>query len=335
MKRYENGLVLGKMYPPTKGHLYLIDTAIKQVKNLYVIVCHNKSQGISGRERVNILNRYYRHNHDVTILELYDEGMPQSDSECDTLDEFYSYWVPAVHGLVPDLDVVFTSEDYGDDFGRYLGIEHIMVDQGRKEVTISGSKIRKNPYKNWDYIPNEAKYLYNKRVALMGPESVGKTTLSKLLGQHYQTKVVTEWGRVIYEEKGNHVDLDDFLRISQIRQNDEDILIKNANKILITDTEDITTYIFSKMFYPDTYKEIEDLFLEKIRTQKKYDAYILLKPDHSGIQDGTRQFLDNREEHYQDIKAELDKNKCNYFEVGGNWNERFESSIGIISDLIS
>ena len=29
MKKYKNGLVLGKMYPVTLGHLHLIDTAIE------------------------------------------------------------------------------------------------------------------------------------------------------------------------------------------------------------------------------------------------------------------------------------------------------------------
>ena len=332
--KYNNGLVLGKFYGLHTGHLYTIDTALKNCQNVYIIVCHNKLQDIEGSDRIKSLTEHYIDNN-ITILSFEDDGLPQYPNECQTLDEFYSYWVSAVYSLVSDLDVVFTSEEYGDEFASYLGIDHFLVDKERKVFPISGTEIRQDPYSKWEFVPDTSKHLYIKRVALMGPESVGKSTLGERLSDHYQTENIIEWGSVIFEQNGNHVDLKDFIKISKIRQQDEDTKIHLSNKVLICDTEDITTYIFSKMFYPDRYQEIEGFFKEKIKNQKKYDVYILYKPDCIGFQDGTRKFLDDREKHYQVIKEHLQKNGCNYFEVGGDWEDRFKSSIGIIDGLFN
>ena len=328
--KYKNSLVLGKFYPPHNGHLYLIDTALENSEKVHVIVSHNPKQSIPGKVRVKALREVYKNNPNVIIHSGDDRGMPQYDHECETLDEFYSYWVPFVHQFVDDLDVVFTSEDYGDDFARYLGIEHYLVDKERKKFPISGTKIRTNPFDNWEFIPKEVRYYFTKRIAIMGPESVGKSTLTERLANHFNTNFVEEWGRVVFERNGNYVGLDDFIPISNGRQGIEDIQIRHSNKLIFCDTEDITTYLFSKMYYPDEYKEIEPNFLEKLNKKEKYDLYILLKPDCDAIQDGTRQFLDERMKHYDKIKLQLENRECNFIEIGGDWENRFNESIKII-----
>ena len=164
----------------------------------------------------------------------------------------------------------------------------------------------------------------------MGPESVGKSTLTKNLANHFNTNFVEEYGRTVFEDNGNKIGIEDFIPISIGRQKIEDKLIKESNKLLFCDTEDMITYIFSKMFFPDTYKEIESYFLDRIKNCNKYDLYILLKPDCCGVQDGTRQFLDERIEHYVVIKNKLVENNCDFVEIGGSWDDRINTSIEII-----
>jgi len=328
--KYKNSLVLGKFYPPHNGHLYLIDTALENSEKVHVIVSHNPKQSIPGKVRVKSLREVYKNNPNVIIHSGDDRGMPQYDNECETLDEFYSYWVPFVHQFVDDLDVVFTSEYYGDDFARYLGIEHYLVDKERIKFPISGTKVRTNPFDNWEFIPKEVRPYFVKRIVIMGPESVGKSTLTERLANHFNTNFVEEWGRTIFERNGNYVGLDDFIPISNGRQGIEDIQIRHSNKLIFCDTEDITTYLFSKMYYPDEYKRIEEKLLEKLNKKEKYDLYILLKPDCDAIQDGTRQFLDERMKHYDEIKLQLENRNCNFIEIGGDWENRFNESIKII-----
>jgi HTH-type transcriptional repressor of NAD biosynthesis genes len=330
MKKYKNSLVLGKFYGLHNGHLYLIDTAIENSEVVNVLVCHNPTQTIPGKLRVKSLQEIYKNNDNIIIHSVDDSQMPQYEHECKSLDEFYSYWVPFVYKNVSKLDCVFTSENYGDDFAKYLGIEHYLVDKERKKFPISGTKVRTNPFDSWEFIPNEMRPFFVKRVVIMGPESVGKSTLTKNLAKHYNTNFVEEYGRTVFERNGNKIGIEDFIPISVGRQEIENHQIKSSNKIIFCDTEDITTYLFSRMYFPDDYKSIENILLDRLYKNGNYDLYILLKPDCEGVQDGTRQFLEERIEHYEVIKTELEKYKCNFIEISGNWDERLERSIEII-----
>ena len=321
-----------KALPPHFGHLYLIDTAISQSDMVHVIMTHNPSQPISGEIRFKTLQSIYGSHPKVKLYSISDEGLPQYDHECETLDKFYSYWVPLVYNQVKELDAVFTSEDYGDDFARYLGVEHILVDKERNKYPVSGTSVRKNPFKYWNFIPDLIKPHFVKRIVIMGPESCGKSTLTQDLANHFSTNFVIEYGRLVYENNGG-VTIDDFIPISKGRQDLEDWMIKHSNKLLFCDTEDITTYLFSKMFHQNEFDKIEDYFIEVLQNKPKYDLYILLKPDCKAVQDGTRKFLDKRWEHYNEIKKELVERSCNFFEIGGDWENRFKESKDLINNL--
>lgn len=331
--KYKNALVLGKFTALHKGHLHLINTAIEHSDRVHIMLCYNHDQGIPGKVRLKALKKIYGNNHKVKIHFAYDGGLPQHESDTNgDLDLFYSYWVPFVNDFIKEeLDVVFTSENYGDDFARYLGIKHHLVDLHRIKFNVSSTKIINNPYDNWKYIPDEMKHHFIKRVAVMGPESVGKSTLTKKLAKHYNTNFTEEYGRTVFEENGNKVDLSDFIKISLGREDLENERIKESNKYIFCDTEDLTTYLFSKLFYPDTYKRISIFFEQKLRRDEKYDLYILLKPDVEFIQDGTRDADNDRDKHYEMIKNEMTKRSFNFVEIGGNWEERFEKSISHIT----
>jgi HTH-type transcriptional repressor of NAD biosynthesis genes len=332
MKKFKNSLVLGKMYPFTKGHHYLIDSAVSQSEIVHVIITHNTSQTIPGEVRFNAIKETYKNNKNVKVYSVSDEGLPAYDHECETLDEFYSYWVPLVYSEIEDLDAVFTSENYGDDFAKYLGVAHVLVDKDRLNVPISGTMIRQDPFKYWDYIADAMKSFFVKRIAIMGPESVGKSTMTKNVSNNLGTNFVPEYGRLIYEIN-NSVTIDDFIPISKGRQEIEDWMIKFSKKYVICDTEDITTYLFSKMYCPDEYQKVEPYFLNALKTKPKYDLYILLKPDCEGVQDGTRNFLEERWDHYEVIKSHLISYGCNFVEVGGDWRERENEVIRLINEL--
>lgn len=335
-KKYKNSLVLGKFFGLHLGHLYLIDTAIQNSEKVNIMVCYNDTQNlIPGEVRFNALKKIYKHNDNVFIHLVDDGGLPQHDYDCNSLDEFYGYWIPFVYKHVPNIDAVFTSEDYGDDFARYLGVEHFLVDRLREKYKISGTEIRNNPFDNWNLIPNEIKYFFIKRIAIMGPESTGKSTLCKKLSSYFNTNYVEEYGRTVSEEKNNNLDIQDFINISKGRQILEDKYLFKSNKLIFCDTEDITTYIFSKMYCPNNYLEIEEWFNDKIKNNKKYDLYLLMKPDCDSIQDGTRLFLNDRYNHYNIIKNELINRNCNFIEIDGNWEKRYKKSIYIIKSFFN
>ncbi len=333
MKRYKKSLVLGKLYPPHLGHISLINTALENSEKVHVMLCHNNTQNIPGDVRYNALCEFYQREKRITIHSCDDTGLPQHENECKDLDEFYSYWVPFVAKYVTGLDAIFTSENYGYDFARYLNVEHFHID--RNIIKTSGTDIRNDAFANWDFLIDPIKYYFVKRIVIMGPESVGKSTLTEKLAKHYNTNFVEEYGRTVYERNNNSLSIYDFPLISDGRQELENIAIKTANKLLFCDTEDITTYIFSKMFYPAKYDKIESWFLDKLNRNKNYDLYLLLSPNCESIQDGTRCFLEERYQHYDVIKNELINRNCNFVEIDGDWDERLQQSIKIINKIFN
>ena len=167
----------------------------------------------------------------------------------------------------------------------------------------------------------------------MGPESTGKSTLTKKLANHYATNFVAEYGRLVYESNGNKVTIDDFIPISVGRQDIEDWMIKHSNKVIFCDTEDLTTFIFSEMYHPTEAYKVVDYFDKILLSKPKYDLYILLKPDCDAVQDGTRNFLEERWNHYEVIKSEMINRGYNFIEIGGTWDDRYKNSIEVISDI--
>jgi len=170
-----------------------------------------------------------------------------------------------------------------------------------------------------------------KRIAIIGPESVGKSTLTKNISNRLSTNFVPEYGRLIYKEK-NYITINNFISISKGRKDLEDWMIKFSNKYLICDTEDVTMYISSKIYCNQEYSKIEKYLSDKIEKSIKYDIYILLKPDCKVVKDVTRS-LQERNDHYNAIKSELDLRDLNYIEVGGTWIERYKISLEAINSL--
>jgi NadR type nicotinamide-nucleotide adenylyltransferase len=326
---YKSAFVFGKLLPPHKGHLHLINTALKKSEKVNLLLCSLNSEPIPGKNRLGWIREIYKNEPRINIIHC-SEDLPQTPEED---PNFWNIWVNVAKRYCPnDIDVLFTSELYGELYANHLNIKHHLVDIERITVPVSGTKVRANPFENWEFIPNEVRPYFVKRVAIVGPESVGKSTLTRKLANFYFTNFVDEYGRIVYENNGNKISIEDFIPISKGRQDLENWMLETSNKLLFCDTEDITTYIFSKMYFPNEYTKTLEYFNYVLSTKKPYDIYILLKPDCDAIQDGTRNFLDERWDHYNVLREELTNRRCNFVEIGGSWEDRLNDSIKLISN---
>ena len=328
MKKHNHGLVLGKFYPFHLGHKHLIDTAIKNCDIVYVLVCSLSTETINGAFRHEWIKETYKTNPNVKVVHI-DQDLPQYPSECESEEEFYDIWCEVVYDNVEILDVVFTSEDYGDVFAEYLGIDHFLVDKDRVTVPVSGTMIREDLFNNWDYLPEISKTYFTKRVAILGTESAGKSTMAKRLADHFEAGHVEEYGRTYTDIHGtNNLEIDDF---EKIVMGQNDLLfdkLKEKHKLLICDTEAITTKVFGDLYV----KDFESEFIDSFCALQKYDLYLLLDTDVKFINDGTREFEDHREKHLEMIKKELDRYEKPYHIVSaeGDYDKRFEQAVEII-----
>lgn len=113
-----------------------------------------------------------------------------------------------------------------------------------------------------------------KKIVVIGPESTGKSTLSKALAEQLNTVWVPEYARTYLEQRGQNYQYEDLTAIAQGQLLSEDKLAKQANKYLICDTD---LYVL-KVWSEHKYGKVDNYILEAIAS-RQYDAYILCDID--------------------------------------------------------
>ena len=118
---------------------------------------------------------------------------PQDPSET---NEFWDIWTRTLLGFpFEPIDFVFASELYGQRIASIFNATFIPVDIPRESVEISATKIRRDPMRYWNFIPSNVQDFYRQKVSVFGPESTGKTTLTKRLTEHFEGTFVPEFAR--------------------------------------------------------------------------------------------------------------------------------------------
>lgn len=273
------GLVIGKFYPPHRGHKLLIETALVQVDHLDVLVCARTGEAIPGVSRTRWLQEIHPQAH---VRAIDDPGE-------DDNSEFWARYTVQILGCQPD--VVFTSEDYGETFARHLGSRHVLVDRERKQIPVSASAIRMAPLRHWEYLEPCVRAYFAKLVCVVGAESTGKTTLARDLAEHYRTVFVPEYGREYCERlQAAGVDLwayqwrgEEFMEIARKQQEREDRLAREANRVLICDTDALSTGIWHERYLGSSSPEVD-----AIVAARHHDLYLLTDCDIPFVQDGLR-----------------------------------------------
>lgn len=334
----KRGLVLGKFSPFHMGHKHLIDTAIKNCDTLIVLVCSLNSESIEGYQRYDWVRYTYRNNTNVIIKHVRDE-VPQ-EPKGDNDFRFWSIWTSLIYREVGEFDAVFSSETYGDNIATQMmnfygmSVTHHLVDLGRETVPISGTMMRSDPIKHWKYIPKVERPYFINKICIVGPESVGKSTMAEKLAKEFNCPFVSEYGRdhVAKMENTNNFNVHD---ISTIASNqlllEEEASYESENGLMMCDTDLMTTEIFSYLYCgrcPD--------WVKKASRDNKYTLYILLDTSVPFVQDGTREFEKIRTEHYNMIYDELYKRDVNFVVISSSdYETRFNDSVEAVKKALS
>ena len=172
------------------------------------------------------------------------------------------------------------------------------------------------------------------KVVLFGPESSGKTTLSKDLANYYNTNWVKEYARDYLQRKWDNekkiCELKDLLPIAKGQIKLENQLSKLANRILICDTDLLETKVYSETYF-DGYC---DPILEKYALNNKYDLYILTDIDIPWEKDDLRDKPLERQKMFDAFKETLNKYNKPYILVSGSKSNRLETAIKEINKLL-
>jgi NadR type nicotinamide-nucleotide adenylyltransferase len=320
--RYPEGLVIGKFYPPHKGHNLLIRTAESYCDHVWVLVCDRPGEVPPATLRATWIREIHPHVSVIVVPDI----VPSDDSLG------WARYTEQILGFRPD--AVFTSESYGDAYAAFLGSVHIRVDQERRNVPCSGTLIRSNPLDNLEYLEACVRAYFVKRICIVGAESSGTTTLARSLAEYYKTTWVPEYGREYSEEKlGRNEETwesDEFTRIATVQQQREDEAARTAHRLLLCDTDAFATSIWH-----ERYMNYRSSTVERIADQRTYDLYLLTDIDIPFVQDGTRDGEHIRSWMHTRYKERLRETGRPFVLVRGTLSQRLATAIASIDPLLS
>lgn len=327
-KKYRNGFLLGKFLGFHTGHMLLITSAANDCENLTVLACSLKSEPIPGNLRYGWVKSFcdsYQGSCKIQVINVTDE-LPQLPEEH---PQFWEIWCDLIKKNCPDIEAIYSSEDYGFELAKRLNIEHVLVDKERIKQPVSGTAIRNNPFANWQYIYHKAKPYFMKRIYFLGPESTGKSTTSKLIADKFDVNWVPEYGRFLYEEKNGELEFMDFCEIVIKQRDVENKLSINSQKpFILCDTDVITTKVFCELYYPEEFHKLDEFFDFHIKKQLENNChFFIMHPDMTeSVQDGTRKLIDyqTRMKHYDMIVKELIKWDISCTVLTGTHKERIK-----------
>lgn len=164
-----------------------------------------------------------------------------------------------------------------------------------------------------------------KKIALIGPESTGKTTLCNQLAEHYKTTWVPEFARDYVNGLHRKYNSNDVLHCAQQQIEEETIQSGKANHFLFCDTELIT----AKVWCEDVFKIVPE-WIEKMTEVHHYDLYLLTFPDLPFENDPVRENPHRREFFFDWYERELIQYQFPYEIIKGFGEERLQNAIRAI-----
>lgn len=169
-----------------------------------------------------------------------------------------------------------------------------------------------------------------KKIAIVGPESTGKSTLSIALAKHYNVPWVPEYARYYCAALTSDCTLQDEINMyhGQVAL-EESVLAMTETDFIICDTTFLTVKIWSDQMLGETPQIVLDAL-----QQYPYDFYLLLDIDLPWQEDPLRDFPHMREHFMEVWHKELKGLNANYVVVNGIEN-RLQNAINAIDDFLS
>jgi NadR type nicotinamide-nucleotide adenylyltransferase len=317
------GLVLGKFLPPHLGHVYLCEFAKSYVDELFVVVGTLRREPIPGALRHRWMSELVP---GARVLHL-DEELPQDPSEH---PDFWRLWKEALLRVLPATpDFVFASESYGTPLAELFGATFVPVDLSRSAVPVSGTKIRSDPMRYWDYLPRCVRPHFARRVCVFGPESTGKSTLARDLAARFATVWVPEYARTHLEAQGGRIGPGDIPRIARGQRAAEEALARDANRVLILDTDLLETVIWSEVLFGSCPDEVR-----AEAERRTCDLYLLTDVDVPWVRDPVRYLPDERRSFFERCRRALEERKRPFVVVSGAWEKRLAEAAAAVATLV-
>lgn len=162
------------------------------------------------------------------------------------------------------------------------------------------------------------------KVAIIGPESTGKSSLCSSLAEHFNTSWVPEYAREYLLQHGTNYTVDDLCKIAHGQVQREDEALRKAKDLIFMDTDLQVIRVWSEFVF----NSCDNKILKEI-ARRKYDLYLLCNTDLPWVKDELREYPDPATrkilfKYYLDTVVNQD---TPFAIISGNQQERVEAGI--------
>lgn len=357
--RFKHGLVIGKFYPPHRGHEYLIRSAAAHCAQVTVAALASSVESIPIDHRVAWLRDALADAANVRIIGGIDDVPIDYDDPAIWLAHVAIMQqavarADAAFGACPPVDAVFSSEAYGEELARHFAAQHHCVDIARNQVPISATRLRNDPVAHWAQLLPAARAALALRVVIVGAESTGTTTLANDLtaalrsrgGSWAATQNVPEYGREFSalrlaelqtqnpdagpEDIVWHSESFSLIAAEQTRQ--EDVAARTGGPVLICDTDALATCIWHERYMGSPSPEVEAIAAAMPPRALYLLTDVVGVPfDDDGLRDGEhlREWMDQR------FRQVLSTQSVPWASLRGSPQARCTEALALIDDLVA
>lgn len=164
-------------------------------------------------------------------------------------------------------------------------------------------------------------------VVLHGPESTGKTVLSKTLAARFAGLAVPEYGRAYCELHGVDCDAEDLLNIAAGQDAAIDAAGRESPGLIVSDTDALLTEVWSHMMLGES-------CFKTSPPRVSGALYLLTGIDTPFIQDALRVYGDeaSRRRFFELSRAALEHYGVDFVTIRGDWPEREAAAIQAVAN---
>lgn len=311
------GLTLGKFAPLHKGHQYLIETALREMDEVMVVIYDTQVTPIPLQVRANWIRTLYP---TVTVVEAWDGPDGYSSDRAHELRE-EQYILGLLGGR--QVSAFYSSEFYGAHMSKALGALDRRVDEARQAVPVSGTMVRADPAGCRAYLDDVVYRDLITRVVFVGAMSTGKSTITEALAKRYRTTFASEYGRDYWaaHQIDRRLSLEAFDEIALGHIQREEQAIQQANRYLFVDTNAITTYMYALDYHGRAPALLTQLALENAA---RYDLFFLCEDDIPYDDTWDRSGDQKRQRFQRQIIADLKARRIPYIPLRGSLSQRMQ-----------
>ena len=167
------------------------------------------------------------------------------------------------------------------------------------------------------------------RVVVTGSECTGKTTLAEELARELRTVMVPEFARRFVVDAGRSPTVGDVESIARGQLAAEEAAATKARRVLVLDTDLLSTVIYSRHYYGGC-----PGWIEEEASRRAGDLYLLADIDVPWRPDGVRDRGHRREEMQRLFRDELERRRLRFVDVTGDPRRRLAGACAAVDAVL-